>query len=540
MAPKTKSRTAIWFYAKECMDNGKIKVNNVRDAIEGIYPEWKAMVPHERAPYERQCENWRREIKLEKNIKPEIGLKLNHNRNDMDDLELANNQQDLSEFLARLALIKKEGDPSVPLEAIKKQHWYFINFQTFCKSDVNPDPNEDYDPYFVLAEVALLEYSLEKGIVDEYHAFIKPNKIPLGYTSQCMDCSKEEHQIPLNFDQAKKNYAEITSNIKNFLKPKQENNSFVPVFCMAKDLEATKFGLQYLFNNSPSQYNAYPFKKVYDLESLVVNLGKQSEVDYSIASANDLLTSYSYDYTANSRCTYHEDLGLKFCSLGIVKKVAYLISDNVCQHFDITLSTNHLPEQKIIGTVVYRDDYKMSRLSAQSRDSKTYLNELPAAKRRNYNNEDNESSYSRNMPCTDIRKRQLVSEKFEKAATNSTVSNSYQAYSRYDQYQREIGNNYDTSSVISDSIESNISSSIFNSKTQYQNAQELDDLEEDDEDGWTKIEKTSSRDPRKYQPSSSSMISNMSSSTINDNDSIRNSSTRSFRGRGKPLNWNKP
>ena len=40
MAPKTKSRTAIWFYAKECMDNGKIKVNNVRDAIEGIYPEY--------------------------------------------------------------------------------------------------------------------------------------------------------------------------------------------------------------------------------------------------------------------------------------------------------------------------------------------------------------------------------------------------------------------------------------------------------------------------------------------------------------------
>ena len=74
----------------------------------------------------------------------------------MDDLELANNQQDLSEFLARLALIKKEGDPSVSLEAIKKQHWYFINFQTFCKSDVNPDPNEDYDPYFVLAEVSTL------------------------------------------------------------------------------------------------------------------------------------------------------------------------------------------------------------------------------------------------------------------------------------------------------------------------------------------------------------------------------------------------
>lgn len=40
MAPKTKSRTAIWFFAKECMDNGRLKVTSVRDAIEGIYPEY--------------------------------------------------------------------------------------------------------------------------------------------------------------------------------------------------------------------------------------------------------------------------------------------------------------------------------------------------------------------------------------------------------------------------------------------------------------------------------------------------------------------
>lgn len=70
---------------------------------------------------------------------------------------------------------------------------------------------------------------------------------------------------------------------------------------MNKDLEATRFGLQFLYNNSPGQGSDYPFNRVYDLESLVVNLGKQSEVDYSIASAHDLLTSYSYDYTANSR-----------------------------------------------------------------------------------------------------------------------------------------------------------------------------------------------------------------------------------------------
>lgn len=128
------------------------------------------------------------------------------------ELDQANDQQDLADFLDKLSYVKAESDPSESLNAIKKQHWYFINFQTFCKSEVNPDPTYDYSPYFVLAEVkiyilinvyflflfeyfsikvALLEFSLEEGIIDEYHAFIKPNKIPLGYTSQCMDCSKE-------------------------------------------------------------------------------------------------------------------------------------------------------------------------------------------------------------------------------------------------------------------------------------------------------------------------------------------------------------
>ncbi len=39
MAPKTKSRTGIWFFAKESMDNGKIRCNSVKEAIEAIYPE---------------------------------------------------------------------------------------------------------------------------------------------------------------------------------------------------------------------------------------------------------------------------------------------------------------------------------------------------------------------------------------------------------------------------------------------------------------------------------------------------------------------
>ena len=39
MAPKTKSRSAMWFFAKEAMDQKRINVSSVKDAIEAIYPE---------------------------------------------------------------------------------------------------------------------------------------------------------------------------------------------------------------------------------------------------------------------------------------------------------------------------------------------------------------------------------------------------------------------------------------------------------------------------------------------------------------------
>ncbi len=39
------------------------------------------------------------------------------------------------------------------LDQIKKQPWYFIKFQSFCKSELNGDPRKNYYPYFVLAEV---------------------------------------------------------------------------------------------------------------------------------------------------------------------------------------------------------------------------------------------------------------------------------------------------------------------------------------------------------------------------------------------------
>jgi hypothetical protein len=92
----------------------------------------------------------------------------------------------------------------------------------------------------------LIEFSLEEGIKREYHSFIKPKRIPPGYTATCMDTSKQYHQIPLNFDKANSNYSQIYSEIVDFLKPTIDNNFYTPLFCLNADIEDTRNALQVL------------------------------------------------------------------------------------------------------------------------------------------------------------------------------------------------------------------------------------------------------------------------------------------------------
>jgi hypothetical protein len=117
-------------------------------------------------------------------------------------------------------------------QIVSEQPFYIIKFQTFCKSEINPFKSSlDYNPYFVLAEVGLVEYSVHQGITNIYHAFIKPNEIPLGYRSQCMETERDVLGIPLNnFKEVTSTWAEIFLNICTFVKPQDSNNGYAPLF----------------------------------------------------------------------------------------------------------------------------------------------------------------------------------------------------------------------------------------------------------------------------------------------------------------------
>lgn len=59
-------------------------------------------------------------------------------------------------------------DPCFIIAALKRENFYFINFQYLCKTEEG-----DYLP----VEIAVVEYSIEKGITKKLHRFIEPGNV---------------------------------------------------------------------------------------------------------------------------------------------------------------------------------------------------------------------------------------------------------------------------------------------------------------------------------------------------------------------------
>ena len=142
---------------------------------------------------------------------------------------------------------------------------------------------------------------------------------------------------------------------------------------MSKDIEETRFGLRFLEHQAhKEELDLKPIKKVYELECLANVLAFYGKHELAFGSALDLLTSYTYDYTANTRCDFHEELGTIHCALGVVKRYCYLISDSICQMYNIRITENHIPLQKPVGTLINNENFKIMKGFSSDRSSFGY------------------------------------------------------------------------------------------------------------------------------------------------------------------------
>jgi hypothetical protein len=364
MGKKKPQRSAIYFFAMDCKQKRNLH-GSIIEIIGMVCEEWKSLSADQKAPYEKQYREWKSSTPISL---PIVTTPYSSSSN-----VFSKEKADLNEIERFVNQVLKNDN-----DLIKRQSWYFIKFQSFCKADesFNPYKMYKYDPYYVLGEVSLIEYSILDGIKRSYHSFIKTNIIPTGHNFICKDNAERTHKIPLDGSLSKKTYYEVYIDIINFLgKDFQNGNSFSGLFCRENDYKEIKFGLDFIRDQSIEHEKELidmiqklrPIEhKLFNLECLLTVLGNLE----SPIAAHQFLDNMIYDYTKNVNCDYHENIDTFHCSLGYLKRYSFLLSEGLCPEFNCELTPNHLPVTKLSD--VFLDDETYSSDSNKRTDQKVH------------------------------------------------------------------------------------------------------------------------------------------------------------------------
>ena len=222
------SRSAFYFYADEYRRRHGQRMN-ITEAINASYDEWKALSEEEKHPYKVRFEQWR----LEYRANPDAALQQTYANQRAAAKKAAKNEKILSERDIPCEELKIHYDRfaferdhlafeylPLDLDELLRMPIYLVNFQVFCKVD------EEDGGQYIPAELCILRYTLAEGVRHYFHTFIKPEKIPPGYMSACLEHSKSTHEIPMkDFAEATENYRGVFHEIKSVLAAKYRDEA---------------------------------------------------------------------------------------------------------------------------------------------------------------------------------------------------------------------------------------------------------------------------------------------------------------------------
>lgn len=222
---------------------------------------------------------------------------------------------------------------------LEKLEMFFISVNYFCKTQ-----QSDYVP----AEMAIIRYSLENGILGQFHELINPARLPLGLTHEASEYSEETHALPLPPNAlGETDFRVILKKLLAFTGYNKPRKLF-PFVTEAREVTAIESVLTQLNRESNAKYQFL----VIPLEEFFLHLKRGTEkygLDISIfpdkVIADMLLRNDAYEYSSGIACDFHDQTGNpKFCALSKAIRWTYIISNNCCPDLSIELIPGcHLP-----------------------------------------------------------------------------------------------------------------------------------------------------------------------------------------------------
>ncbi|KFV66781.1 Protein maelstrom, partial [Dryobates pubescens] len=201
----------------------------------------------------------------------------------------------------------------VQVEAVTADIFYFLNIYSHGKLPSHCEQR------FLPCEIGCVKFSLQDGIIADFHHFIDPEVPPCGFRYHCQAASDATHKIPVSgFHLPCASYAVVLQELLDFVQPARDAQ---PQF-YCRVWSKPEFRVSWCLNRMASQTGIVKHLELLAVEDLVTELyRKKYKEEPSKTWVCRELDVFLWDFCSNTRCKWHEENDIVCCALASCKKI---------------------------------------------------------------------------------------------------------------------------------------------------------------------------------------------------------------------------
>lgn len=320
-------------YRKREEDKGKSFTGGLEQVMVEAGPAWNQLNESERDVYKERAKVYKA------SPKSDFGEKYTSQGIKFSAIEQHHKERNKKQDTIKKSIAEMI-ETAVCTNNLEKMKVFFLSFNYFCKTTTD---------VYVPAEMAVLKYNLEMGVLDRMHEFVDPGNLPLGLAYEANLFSEETHQLPIPPNaMGEKDFSVLLDKLLNFIDYEKKDRKALIFLTENKEVAIVESILNQFMDEADLDYNflVCPLGEFfYQLKRATENYGLDIRTFPAKTVADILLKKDNYEYTSSIACEFHENLGNpRFCSLSKVTRWSYIISDNCCLDLSIDLIPGyHLP-----------------------------------------------------------------------------------------------------------------------------------------------------------------------------------------------------
>lgn len=356
--PKPAAKGPFFFFMLEFRrreeSKGKSFPGGMDQLMREAGPHWNMLTPAEREVYKDRAQAYKEQPK--QNYGERFTAQgVAYSQVEMEKKQLMKKQEMIRKTVSEMI------EAAVLNNALEKLEVFFVSCNYFCKTSTE---------LYVPAELALVKYNLESGVLDKHHELIDPVKLPLGLAHEALMYSEQTHELPTPPKaMGETDFYTVLQKILNFTDYNNKPYKMLALMSDPKEVPVIESLLSQLNDEVKIEYQflVIPLGEFfYQLKRATEKYGLDICTFPGKTVADILLKKDAYEYTSGIACDFHEKMGnQKYCALSKAIRWSYIISDNCCLDLSIDLiAGRHLPSNA--DTTLCSDLYDTTSKTNQS------------------------------------------------------------------------------------------------------------------------------------------------------------------------------